>query len=32
MEFQWINEGELRRDGEAIEIIAPAHTDFFCNG
>ena len=32
MEFQWINEGELRRDGEAIEIVAPPHTDFFCNG
>lgn len=32
MEFKWINEGEMTRHGDAIEIIAPAHTDFFCNG
>ena len=32
MEFSWINESKLMRDGETIDILAPAHTDFFCNG
>lgn len=32
MEFQWINESKIITEGDRIEIIAPAKTDFFCGG
>ena len=31
MNFQWLNESELKKEGEKITIYAPAETDFFCN-
>ena len=30
MEFKWLNEGEIRTEGNKIIIKAPAQTDFFC--
>lgn len=30
--FRWLNEGEIRTEGERIVIKAPALTDFFCGG
>ena len=30
MEFKWLNESEITIEGERIEIVAPAQTDFFC--
>ena len=32
MEFQWINESQIRKDGTKIEITATPQSDFFCNG
>lgn len=29
MNFQWLNESELKKEGEKITIYAPAETDFF---
>ena len=31
MDFQWMNESEIRKDGNRIEIIATPLSDFFCN-
>ena len=31
-EFKWLNEGELKQEGDKIIIQAPALTDFFCGG
>ena len=31
MEFQWMNQSEIRRDGTRIEIMATPQSDFFCN-
>ena len=31
MKFQWINEGQIKKEGSRIEIWAPAQSDFFCN-
>ena len=31
MKFQWINEGQIKKEGSRIEIQAPARSDFFCN-
>jgi regulation of enolase protein 1 (concanavalin A-like superfamily) len=31
MEFQWMNESEIRTDGKWIEIMATPQSDFFCN-
>ena len=31
MVFQWINEGQIKKEGSRIEIQAPARSDFFCN-
>ena len=31
MNFQWLNESNLTKEGEKITIYAPAGTDFFCN-
>lgn len=30
MEFRWLNEGEIVKKDNRIEIKAPAQTDFFC--
>lgn len=30
MDFKWLNESEIRIEGNRIEITAPAQTDFFC--
>lgn len=30
MEFKWLNEGKIQKNGNRIEITAPAQTDFFC--
>ena len=30
--FQWINRGDVRVDGDRIVMTAPALTDFFCGG
>ena len=30
MEFKWLNESEIKKSGNRIEIIAPPKTDFFC--
>ena len=30
-EFQWMNESEIRIDGNRIEITATPQSDFFCN-
>ena len=30
MEFKWLNEGEIVKKDNRIEIKAPAQTDFFC--
>lgn len=30
MEFKWLNEGEISKKENRIEIKAPAQTDFFC--
>ena len=32
MEFQWMNQSEIREDGARIEIMATPQSDFFCNG
>ena len=31
MEFQWMNESEIRTEGKRIEIMATPQSDFFCN-
>lgn len=31
MEFQWMNQSEIRKDGTRIEIMATPQSDFFCN-
>ena len=31
MDFKWINEGQVKTDGNRIEIFAPAQSDFFFN-
>lgn len=31
MEFKWMNESEIRKDGGRIEIMATPLSDFFCN-
>ena len=31
MEFKWMNESEIRQDGNRIEIMATPQSDFFCN-
>ena len=31
MEFQWMNQSEIREDGARIEIKATPQSDFFCN-
>ena len=31
MNFQWLNESNLTKEGKKITIYAPAGTDFFCN-
>ena len=31
MEFQWMNQSEIRKEGSRIEIIATPQSDFFCN-
>ena len=31
MTFQWINKGQIKKEGNRIEILAPAQSDFFCN-
>ena len=31
MEFQWMNQSEIRKDGARIEITATPQSDFFCN-
>ena len=31
MEFQWLNQSEIRKDGNRIEIMATPLSDFFCN-
>lgn len=30
MEFKWINESKIEKDGHKIKIYAPDNTDFFC--
>lgn len=30
MEFKWLNESKIMVEGDKIEIMAPAKTDFFC--
>ena len=30
MIFKWMNESEIRIEGDRIEIAAPPKTDFFC--
>lgn len=32
MQFNWINESKVEKKGNAIEIYAPAKSDFFCGG
>ena len=31
MEFQWMNQSEIRKEGARIEIMATPKSDFFCN-
>lgn len=31
MDFKWFNEGQIKTDGNKIEIFAPAQSDFFFN-
>lgn len=31
MEFQWMNQSEIRKTGSRIEIMATPQSDFFCN-
>ena len=31
MEFKWLNQGEMTKSGDRIEMIAPSQSDFFCN-
>lgn len=31
MDFQWLNQSEIRKDGNRIEIMATPLSDFFCN-
>ena len=31
MDFKWLNEGQVKKDGDKIEIFAPAQSDFFFN-
>ena len=31
MDFKWLNEGQIKTDGNKIEIFAPAQSDFFFN-
>lgn len=31
MEFQWMNQSEIRKEGTRIEIMATPQSDFFCN-
>lgn len=31
MEFQWLNEGIIKKENNIIEIMAPAGSDFFCS-
>ena len=31
MEFQWMNQSEIKKDGNRIEIMATPLRDFFCN-
>lgn len=31
MEFQWMNQSEIRKEGRRIEIMATPQSDFFCN-
>lgn len=30
MEFKWLNESEIKKTDDRIEIKAPGQTDFFC--
>lgn len=32
MDFKWLNKNSISQQGERIEIMAPAKTDFFCGG
>lgn len=32
MKFNWLNESKVEKNGNAIEIYAPAKSDFFCGG
>ena len=32
MDFQWMNESKIRKEGTRIEILATPQSDFFCNG
>lgn len=32
MQFNWLNESKVEKKGNAIEIYAPAKSDFFCGG
>lgn len=32
MQFKWLNESKVEKKGNAIEIYAPAKSDFFCGG
>ncbi len=32
MEFQWMNESEIKKENGRIEILATPMSDFFCNG
>ena len=29
MDFKWLNEGQVKTNGDKIEIFAPAQSDFF---
>ena len=31
MEFQWMNQSKIRKEGSRIEIMATPQSDFFCN-
>ena len=31
MDFKWLNEGQVKTNGDKIEIFAPAQSDFFFN-
>ena len=31
MEFQWMNESQIRKDGPRVELLPTPQSDFFCN-